>query len=87
MWYYIVFSSTHDAMLSQKILQRMIDFEVVPTPPVIDKSCGIALRYHSTQQEESEISKMVAKIQQRLGSENVEGTVYLKQPDHSYIKV
>ncbi|WP_066636455.1 DUF3343 domain-containing protein [Desulfolucanica intricata] len=45
-YYYIVFPSTHEAIRTEKLLNKSgIPFTIVPTPRSITTSCGISVRF------------------------------------------
>jgi hypothetical protein len=45
MYYIIIFQNTHSAMSGENILKKNnIKLEIMPTPTVITKSCGISIK-------------------------------------------
>ena len=42
--YVITFESTHHAIKFEKTIQKIVDYEVLPTPREISSSCGISIK-------------------------------------------
>ncbi|ACV64016.1 hypothetical protein Dtox_3282 [Desulfofarcimen acetoxidans DSM 771] len=49
---YIVFPSTHEAIRTEKLLQKHgAVFTIVPTPRSITTSCGISVRFNPSEEK------------------------------------
>lgn len=46
-YYIVTFKNTHDAISGESVLKKKnIKIEVMPTPTVITKSCGICIKFN-----------------------------------------
>lgn len=75
-YYIITFKNTYNAMEGEKVLKKEnINNQVMPTPTVITRSCGISLKI-----EEDEYPK----IEQIIGKREIKPKSILYRSENSY---
>lgn len=63
-YYLIVFKNTHDAIQGEKVLKEEgLNVIIMPTPTYITKSCGISVRFNTSD---------VEKVKEIIGQDKME---------------
>lgn len=76
-YYLIVFKNTHDAIQGEKVLKEEgLNVIIMPTPTYITKSCGISVRFNTSD---------VEKVKEIVGQDKMEIKNMYHKTDEKFV--